>query len=299
MRIFLTGATGYIGSAALDALVRAGHDVTAIVRTPEKAKGVEARGAHPVVGDLSNPDSYRQEAEDHDGYVLAAVDHSARKVDVDRSSIETLVALARARRPPTVLIYTSGVWVIGKAVHPAHEDVPVNPSANVAFRPAHERLVLDAAGHGLRTAVVRPGIVYGGGSGIIGDLFKDASNGLIRVIGEGENRWPLVYDRDLASLYVRLVGQTEASGIYHANDEGDERVNDIVNDIAAHMPVRPDVRHVPMEEARHKFGPVADAMALDQVVRSPRAHALGWVPTLRSVAGNVPGLLEEWGAARR
>jgi nucleoside-diphosphate-sugar epimerase len=132
----------------------------------------------------------------------------------------------------------------------------------------------------------------------VGDLFKAASNGLIRVVGDGNNRWPLVYDRDLADLYARLSVQDDASGVFHANDEGDERVNDIVSAIAPYLPVRPDVRHVPIEEARTKSGTVAEALALDQVVRSPRARAIGWTPSLRSVAGNAARLLEEWRRTR-
>jgi hypothetical protein len=107
-----------------------------------------------------------------------------------------------------------------------------------------------------------------------------------------------VYDRDLADLYARLAADDDASGVYHANDEGDERVNDIVSAISPYLPVRPDVRHVPIEEARSKMGAFADALALDQVVRSPRARAIGWTPTLHSVAGNAARLLEEWRASR-
>jgi len=90
----------------------------------------------------------------------------------------------------------------------------------------------------------------------------------------------------------------EASGIYHANDEGDERVNDIVSAIAPYLPVRPDVRHVPIEEARNKMGAFADALALDQLVRSPRARALGWAPTLHSVGGNAARLMAGWRVSR-
>jgi nucleoside-diphosphate-sugar epimerase len=149
----------------------------------------------------------------------------------------------------------------------------------------------------IRTAVVRPGIVYGGARGIIGDLLKDARNGLVRVIGEGRNHWPCVYDRDLADLYIRVVANPEASGVFHVNDEADECVGEIVDAIARHMRMRPDVRHVPIEEARTKMGPYADALALDQMVRSPRARALGWTPSLHSVAGNVARLLEEFRTA--
>ena len=146
--------------------------------------------------------------------------------------------------------------------------------------------------------VVRPGVVYGSGDGIMGDMFKSASNGLIRVVGDGNNHWPLIYDRDLADLYLRLVQHEGSSGVYHANDEGDERVNDVVAAISPYLQLTPDVRHVPIEEARSKMGSYADALSLDQVVRSPRARALGWAPTLHSVAGNAARLLGEWRAAR-
>ena len=155
-------------------------------------------------------------------------------------------------------------------------------------------MVLDAASPTLRTVVVRPGVVYGGARGIVGDLLKDAANGLVRIIGDGDNHWPLVYERDLGELYVRLAATPEASGIYHANDEGDERVNDLVAAISNHVAITPSVRRVPLKEARKKMGGYADALALDQIVRSPRARALGWAPTLHSVAGNVAGLIEEF-----
>src|SRR5213076_1277993 len=110
MRIFLTGATGYIGNAVLDALVRGGHDVTALVRNNEKARGVAKRGAHPVIGTLEEPESFRIGAD------------------------------APAKR---FVIYTSGVWILGRTPQPVAEDAPINPIAASSFRPAHEQIVLD------------------------------------------------------------------------------------------------------------------------------------------------------------
>ena len=307
MRIFLTGATGYVGSAVLDALIRGGHDVTTLVRDNEKAAHVRGRGARPVIGNLADPESYRDAAGAQDGYVHAALDKaSGRGPEIEKVAIETVIAAAT--RPHTAgstapakrfVIFTSGVWVLGSAPEPTAEDAPLNPIAMSSYRPAHEQLVLDAASADLRTVVVRPGVVYGGGSGMIGDIFKAATNGLVRVVGDGNNHWPLVYDRDLADLYAKLAVNHDASGIFHANDEGDERVNDIVSAISSYLPVRPDVRHVPIKEARTKLGPYADALALDQIVRSPRAHVLGWTPTLHSVAGNAARLLEEWRRAQQ
>jgi nucleoside-diphosphate-sugar epimerase len=191
------------------------------------------------------------------------------------------------------------VWVLGNTAGAAGEDAPLRPPALVEWLPQHEQIVLDAGrGRMLRTAIVRAGIVYGGARGIIADLLRDAANGLLRVVGDGRNRWACVYDRDLADLYVRVATVPDASGIYHANDEADERVADIVEAVARHAKMQPDVRHVPITEARAKMGPYAEALALNQIVRSPRARALGWAPALHSVSGNVPRLLEEFRAAR-
>jgi nucleoside-diphosphate-sugar epimerase len=294
MRIFLTGATGYIGSSVLDALVRAGHSVTALVRDANRGRAVASRGAMPVIGDLGNGSAWHDAALPHDAWIHTAYERTARGPDVDRAAIETILSAARTKTgEPGVVVYTSAVWVLGPAADGIDEAAPPNPIALVAWRPAHERLVLDAAAFGCRTAVVRPGVVYGGSRGIVTDLFKAGANGLIRVVGDGTNRWPLVYDRDLAELYSRIVGTSDASGVYHATDNGGERVLDIVEAIARSVRTRADVRHVPIDEARAKMGPYADALALDQVVHSTRSRAMGWSPALRSVAGNVPRLLEE------
>ena len=124
---------------------------------------------------------------------------------------------------------------------------------------------------------------------IYGELKRIASNQLRRERPEHT----LAPTALVHELYLRLVNTPDASGVFHANDEGDERVNDIVMAIAGQFGTPPDIRRVPLAEARQKMGPYADALALDQKVRSPRAKALGWTPSLRSVSGNVARLLEE------
>ena len=138
MRIFLTGATGHIGSGVLDALIRAGHQVTALVRDNEKASRVAARGAHPVVGNLADSESYRATADAQDGYIHTAFDTSATGVALDRQAIDTFLAAARRPRTtstlpvaPRFLIYTSGTWVVGRASEAADESAALNPVALV------------------------------------------------------------------------------------------------------------------------------------------------------------------------
>jgi nucleoside-diphosphate-sugar epimerase len=291
MRVFLTGGTGYVGSAVLESLVRGGHQVDALVRHSEAAARVQARGANPVLGNLLQSASWRDAAAAADGVIHAATEYGPRVREIDAAAIDVFTTLPRSKR---FLIYTSGIWVLGPAPAPIDETAPLNPIEIVAWRPAHEKRVLDAASAGFRAIVVRPGVVYGGSRGIVGDVLKDAANSLVRIVGRGDNHWPLIYDRDLGELYARLVNTPEATGVYHATDGGAETVNEIVAALAEHAPTEPSIRHVPLAEARKKMGPYADALALDQIVRSPRARALGWAPTLHSVAGNAARLFEEW-----
>ena len=292
MRIFLTGATGYIGGAVLDAFIKAGHTVTGLARDARKGKKLEKFGATAAVGQIGQPETWIDVARGHDAYIHAALDKAPRTAASDKAALEALIDLARQVGPSTPVVYTSALWVIGPTLQPADEATPLHPIEMSAWRAPHEQLVLNAAG--IRPIVLRAGLVFGGDRGYYGDLFKDGTNGLVRVIGEGRNRRPAVYDRDLADLYVRLVTRPDASGIYHATDESDESVLDIVEALSRNTTHKPDVRFVPIEEARAKMGVLADALALDQVVRSPRAHAIGWTPALKSIAGNIPRLLEEW-----
>jgi nucleoside-diphosphate-sugar epimerase len=295
LRVFLTGGTGYLGSAVLDALIRGGHEVTAIARDPEKVARLQSRGAKGLLAELGTPARYLPSALEAEVVIHVALEHSARGPQIDRDFLDRMLPALSDTGSAKTFIYTSGIWVIGPAPDPVDESAPTTPARLSAWRVPHEQLVLQATTLSLRTAVVRPGIVYGGGRrGIVSDLLKDALNGLVRVVGPGTNHWPCVYDRDVGELYARIAETPEASGVFHANDEADESVNDLVEAIAGHVSPPPDIRHVPLEEARTKMGVYADALALDQRLRSPRARMIGWTPTLRSVSGNVARLLEEY-----
>jgi nucleoside-diphosphate-sugar epimerase len=292
MRIFLTGPTGYIGSAVLEALVRAGHSVTGLVRDQSRARKLKKRGVEAVVGQLGET-TWRDAAVGFEAYIHAAYDASPKAAEVDRRAVDTLISAAKLTGGLPRVIYTSGVWVLGPTRGPADETAPLAPAAHSAWRVPNEQHLL-AAATGFTPVVVRPGIVYGGSRGIVGDLLRDGVNGLVRILGDGRNRWATIYDRDLADLYERLVAAPDVAGVYHATDEADQPVIEIVEALSRNTTHKPDVRFVPIEEARAKMGTYADALAMDQVVRSPRARALGWLPSLRSIASNMPRLLEEW-----
>ncbi|MEA2695043.1 MAG: hypothetical protein QOJ16_4430, partial [Acidobacteriota bacterium] len=113
MRIFLTGATGYIGQAVVRELTAAGHQVTGLARSEEKAAVLEGLGARGAVGDIKEPGSYREIATDQDALIHTAFEYSAGTVDADRMAVETLIAAALGGKAQ-VLVYTSGIWVLGQ-----------------------------------------------------------------------------------------------------------------------------------------------------------------------------------------
>src|SRR5690606_253032 len=121
MRIFLTGATGYIGSAVLEAFLRGGHEVAALVRDPAHAERLTPRGVQPVLGELSLPKTYVAAAESADAIVHTAFESSKRGQQVDREAIDALLGAAikrAAKGLPVSVIYTSGVWVLGNTSGP-------------------------------------------------------------------------------------------------------------------------------------------------------------------------------------
>src|SRR3954465_8333393 len=119
MRVFLTGGTGYVGSAVLDALVRHGHHVDALVRNSEGAARVQARGAHPILGDLLNAASWRDAAAAADGTIHVAVDYGGKQRAAGAAALAGLATLPP--REGRFLIYTSGIWVLGPAPEPIDE----------------------------------------------------------------------------------------------------------------------------------------------------------------------------------
>lgn len=187
MNVFLTGATGYLGSAIASSLVRAKHDVTALVRSSTSAARVESYGIHAHHGDLRDPATYRDAARAADAVVHAGVEGGEERIEVDRVFVDAVAG-------PT-LIYTSVLFVLGNVEGADESATGSGPRAE------HEKLVLDAGG-----AVVRPGMIWGGDAWLFDHPLY---------IDEGNNRWPLVHRDDVAELY-RLVMESGARGVFHA-----------------------------------------------------------------------------------
>src|SRR3954469_16063815 len=199
MRIFLTGATGYIGSAVAERLRAAGHELTALARSDASAAKLSAAGIQAVRGDFSDPSSVGPAARAADGTISLATTYDP---NIDGPAIDAILdALAGSTKP---FIYTSGIWshgdTGGKVVD---ETSPPRPAPLVSWRQAVEGRVLQAASRGIRSIVIRPAIVYGRGGGIPAGFAESAQkDGAARYVGTGENRWPFVHVDDLADLYA-------------------------------------------------------------------------------------------------
>jgi nucleoside-diphosphate-sugar epimerase len=278
MRIFITGGTGYIGSAVVRHLVRAGHSVTGLVRTPEGRARLESLGAAGALGSLLAPASYGDVAATHDAAVHLGYAPGDETGPADRAAVDTLLAAA-SRGKLTGLVYTSGVLVLGPAGRTAaYEDASTEKAAFNVWRRGHETLVLAANSKTLATAVIRPGWVYGGKGGLAAPYFESAlAEGAAVYVGDGQNRMPLVRREDVAELY-RLLLEKRGSGVFHGVEDGTRRIVDYAEAASRAAGAKGTVRSLPLAEAKKTMGPFAEAMCLDQWVGSKRAQALGWKP---------------------
>ncbi|HWP34947.1 MAG TPA: NAD-dependent epimerase/dehydratase family protein, partial [Thermodesulfobacteriota bacterium] len=211
-------------------------------------------------------------------------------------AVEALLNAARASGRPRVVVYTSGVWVLGHTGdRPADETAPTDrPASLVAWRPGHERLVLEAATDALATAVIRPGLVYGGTRGLVSELFASAvRTGAARYVGDGRNRWSLVHRADLAQLY-RLVLERGGRGVFHGVDGVPVRVADAARAASEAAGRGGATQSQAVEEARRELGPLVEGLLLDQVVVARRSAELGWQPTRRSFLESAAAAYAEW-----
>src|SRR2546427_7782188 len=218
MRVFVTGATGYVGFAVATALRRAGHDVYGLTRGAAKASQAARQEIHPVQGDIGHPKSYADAAEECSVLVHAAFESSASAVAKDKSAVDALIETGRRGSQPKTLIFTSGVWVHGDTGGKLVDETnPLDAIKLVAWRPAHEQLVLQAKA--VRGLVIRPGCVYGGRGGVSGGWFAAAAAGKApTVVGSSQNRWAMVHVDDLADAYVRAAESGLAGEVFDVTD---------------------------------------------------------------------------------
>jgi nucleoside-diphosphate-sugar epimerase len=288
MRVFLTGATGFIGSAIISELINAGHQVLGLTRSDAGAQSLVAGGAEPHRGTLEDLESLRSGATQSDGVIHCAFDHDfsnfAANCQKDRRAIEALgAALAESDRP---LIITSGTGMgNARSGQPATEDTfnPDHPNPRKASELAGASLLAT----GVNLSVVRlPQVHNTVKQGLITPAVAIArEKGVSAYVGDGLNRWPAAHVSDVARLYRLALEKREAGARYHAVAEEGVSVRDIAEVIGRGLKA-PVVSMSPEEAAGH-FGWLAMFAGLDLPASSAQTRErLGWGPT-------GPGLLAD------
>ena len=281
MRIFVTGATGFIGSAVVPELINAGHQVIGLTRSDAGAQSLIAAGAEVHRGNLEDPESLREGAAKSDGVIHLAFDHDFSNFvaicEKDRRAIEALGdALVGSDRP---LVITSGTGM-GNAVpgQPATEDHfdPNHPNP----RKSSELAGASVAARGVNVSVVRlPQVHDTVKQGLITYAVAVArEKGISAYIGDGLNRWPAAHVLDTARLYRLALEKRQAGARYHAVAEEGVPVRDIAEVVGRGLKV-PVVGLSPDEAAAH-FGWLAPFAAWDMPASSAQTKIqLGWDPT--------------------
>jgi nucleoside-diphosphate-sugar epimerase len=299
MRVFVTGASGYLGAAIAARLVKSDCEVQGLVRNEERAEAIASLGVKPVIGDLDKPETFLSDLKNNDAVVHAASGAQPDTARLDRLVLETIragVADGRVRR----VLYTSGVWVHGDTGDRVDDETsPLHAAEYVSWRPAHEEVALDMVEQEAHVTVMRPGMVYGGTRGEFAPWFREArEKKMVTYPGTGAQHWSTVHLSDVAEGYRLALEHARGANRFLLVDESHFTVRELAEAVARAA----DAQAQPSDpaELRATLGTYGAALLLDQRLTAAKARReLGWVPRHPSFVNEVADLYGDWRAGER
>jgi nucleoside-diphosphate-sugar epimerase len=291
MRVFVTGATGFIGSAIVQELIRAGHQVLGLARSDKAAASLAAAGAEAHRGDLENLDSLRRGAAAADGVIHAGFIHDFARFkevcDIDERAIEALgAALVGSDKP---LIVTAGVSLLRSDRAATEQDAP--PPVSASYPRGSERAADKVAAMGVRASVVRlaPSVHGDGDYGFVPMLIKMArEKGVSAYVGAGLNSWTAVHRFDAARLFRLALENGSASKRFHGVAEEAIPFRDIAEVIGKRLNI-PVVSKSPEEAADHFTWFVHFATMNSPASNAQTRELLGWKPAEVGLLTDIDG----------
>jgi nucleoside-diphosphate-sugar epimerase len=291
MRIFVTGATGFIGSALVPELIQAGHQVLGLTRSETGAEALRAAGAKVKYGNLEDLDSLRQGAADSDGVIHLAFNHDfsqfQQNCENDRKAIEAMGEVLQGSNRP--FIVTSGTAIASSVDgKPAAEN---SPTASWNPRAASEATTMELTKRGVNNSVVRlPQVHDTRKQGLVPYATAVARQKRVSAyVGDGSNRWPAAHICDVARLYRLAFEKAEPGAIYHAVDEEGVSMKAIAEALGRGLKV-PVVSIAPEEAGAH-FGFLGHFVAHDMPASSDiTRQKLNWTPTGPGLIADLDGM---------
>lgn len=299
MRVFVTGASGYIGNAVARAFRLHGHEVFGLIRSEKYSQQLLQEEIIPVLGDLQFPEKWESVLDKTGVIAHCAFDMSQQGVEKDEKVLNFLINYASNAETPRTLLYTSGCWVYGNTGDCIADDAtPLNPIDLVKWRVEQEKRLLNAECKNLRPLVMRPGCVYGGKGGLTGLWFESAKLGEVNMVENGENRWAMIHINDLGNAYV-LAAEKRLSGIaLNIVNNDHSKVKDMVTAVAKSMGIGATIKILSEAEAAKQYGAFVEGLLLNQQIQHDYTGLLlGWQPRYPNFIEGIETYLASWRAS--
>lgn len=295
MKVFVTGSTGFVGTAVVEELLNAGHSVLGLTRSDKGAEQLQKQGAEVLRGTIEDLDLLREAASRSDAVLHLAFVHDfanfANCCAIDRQAIEALGSALADAGGSRVLVITSGAPMMASG-QLVTEDMAAGASGAASPRAASESLCLDFSGHGVCTSVVRlPPITHGPGSSGFGSMITRIAlqKGFVAYVGDGQLRISACHRADAAKVYRLAMEHMEhATGpsVFHAVAET-VPMQEVATAIGQQLEL--PVRSISIEQAAEYYGWLGPVFSADRPVSSTQTReTLGWTPTGPSLVDDVP-----------